>query len=156
VIIRFADDFIILCSSEQVALDIRGRLNGILFKRGMQLSEAKTSIQHVVEGFDFLGYNICILAQDGFDPKRVICRDKSRGFSYDYNRTGLYIIPSKKSVDKIKTRIKGVFTKTHGHSPMLLIAKLNPIIRGYANSKSRMFSPPSGENIRLFRSALPP
>ncbi len=66
VIIRFADDFIILCSSEQVANDIRGRLNDILFKRGMKISEAKTSVKHILEGFDFLGFEFNILAKEGY------------------------------------------------------------------------------------------
>jgi hypothetical protein len=106
VIIRFADDFLILCSSEQVANDIHGRLNGILFKRGLQLSGAKTKIKHILDGFDFLGFHFAILAKDGYNPNKVICRDRSQGYLYDYNRTGLYINPSKKSVDKIKANIK--------------------------------------------------
>ena len=56
-LIRYADDFVVACKSEQAALEAKRLLNRWLAPRGLQLSETKTHIRHIVDGFDFLGFN---------------------------------------------------------------------------------------------------
>ena len=77
--------------------------------RGLELSQEKTKITHITEGFDFLGQNI----------------RKYKG--------KLFIKPSKKSVKTFLGKIREVVKKNQQAKTGNLIATLNPIIRGWAN-----------------------
>jgi len=109
-LVRYADDFIITASSrELLETEVKPLLQDFLTQRGLILSEEKTRISHINEGFDFLGQNI-------------------RKYG-----TKLLIKPSKKSVSrflkKIRETVKSNRTVRAGH----LVTLLNPIIRGWAN-----------------------
>lgn len=57
-IIRYADDFVIICKSEVEAKEIKSEIaNHLTHKIGLTLSEEKTKITHITKGFDFLGFN---------------------------------------------------------------------------------------------------
>ena len=56
--VRYADDFIVTASDRETLEDIKILLTDFLAERGLQLSEEKTLITHISEGFDFLGFNI--------------------------------------------------------------------------------------------------
>lgn len=57
--VRYADDFIVLCNgSKAEAQAMKEELGGLLSHMGLTLSETKTKITHITEGFDFLGYRI--------------------------------------------------------------------------------------------------
>ena len=57
-IIRFADDFVIVCRSEPEAKQIKNKIaEYLLTKVGLTLSEEKTKITHIYKGFNFLGFN---------------------------------------------------------------------------------------------------
>lgn len=57
VLVRYADDFVILCASGQGAA-LRQRLDRWLSARGLQLNEAKTRLVDSRQGFDFLGFRL--------------------------------------------------------------------------------------------------
>ncbi|WFU13350.1 group II intron reverse transcriptase/maturase (plasmid) [Rhizobium sp. CB3090] len=108
-VIRYADDFVITGISKEILEDkVMPAVRVFLAARGLELSEEKTRITHIAEGFDFLGQNV-----------------------RKYNGK-LLIKPSKKSVksllDKVRKIIKGNATATQAS----LIYMLNPIIRGWA------------------------
>jgi len=84
-----------------------------LDKRGLTLSEDKTKVTHINEGFDFLGFNL----------RQYRINSSMR----------LLIKPSKDSVKKARETIKNVFIKLRGKPVGDLIMKLNPIIRGTGN-----------------------
>ena len=55
-ICRYADDFVILVSGSRADAEaLREVVAGVLAPIGLRLSEAKTSVCHIDEGFDFLG-----------------------------------------------------------------------------------------------------
>jgi RNA-directed DNA polymerase len=55
--VRYADDFIVLCNGTKAeALKMKEELKTVLDHMGLTLSEEKTKITHITEGFDFLGY----------------------------------------------------------------------------------------------------
>lgn len=58
-LVRYADDFVVTAPSRAI---LEGHVVPViadfLAKRGLKLSEAKTRIVHVDEGFDFLGFNV--------------------------------------------------------------------------------------------------
>lgn len=108
--VRYADDFIITGNSKELLEEkIKPQLVKFLQERGLTLSEEKTRITHIDEGFDFLGQNI-----------------------RKYNGT-LITKPSKKNVEtflgKIREKIKTNAQAKTGN----LIGMLNLKIRGWAN-----------------------
>jgi RNA-directed DNA polymerase len=110
-IVRYADDFIIVCKSEKQALQIKEHIKVFLKEKvGLELSTDKTRITHILEGFDFLGFNV----------KKYP------------NRNGeiLRIVPSKDNVKRLKQKIKQE-TKTRATADALIMT-LNPITRGWA------------------------
>ena len=60
VLVRFADDAVVLCRSRRQAEAALARLTALLAELGLELNAAKTGIVHLVEGgggFDFLGFH---------------------------------------------------------------------------------------------------
>ncbi len=116
--IRFADDFVVTGTTkelleERVAPIVRDHIE----RRGLSLSEEKTKITHVREGFDFLGHNI-----------------------RKFGNGKLIISPSKKNFKNCLDKIRGIIKKSHNTNPFDLICKLNPIIRGWANYQRHVVS----------------
>lgn len=108
VLVRYADDFAVLCHSEEEAEAVKGKLSHWLTPRGLSFNEEKTSIVHLEEGFDFLGFNI-------------------RRYSGK-----LLIKPSKQAVEKIRERLRSEMLALRGANSRAVIRKLNPIIKGWA------------------------
>ena len=110
--IRYADDAVILTDSKAKAEAAKNVLEPWLAARGLSLSQEKTRIVHLSEGFDFLGFN-CRL----FPSKR--------------KRSGqvLHIKPSKTSIQRLKARLRQEWLMLKGHNALSVIRKLNPIIR---------------------------
>ena len=58
-IVRYADDFVVLVAGTKAhAETLREEVAAVLAPMGLRLSEAKTTICHIDEGFDFLGFHI--------------------------------------------------------------------------------------------------
>jgi RNA-directed DNA polymerase len=112
-VVKYADDFVIVCPSKEVAEGMYEKLQPYLDKRGLELEEDKTKVIHINEGFDFLGFNF----------RRYPTRDGMR----------LFIKPSQESVKKAKARIREIFEFYKGREVGQLIEKLNPVLRGVAN-----------------------
>jgi RNA-directed DNA polymerase len=116
-VVRYADDFVCFCESREDAEQVQKILVEWLKKRGLALSEEKTRIVHLTEGFDFLGFNI-------------------RHYpAPQTSRTGwkLLIKPSKTSVQDVQRKLKDQWDKAQGTNVQSVLTKLNPIIRGWAN-----------------------
>jgi len=58
VLVRYADDFVVMCHTRDQAEQVRHRLGEWLTPRGLTFNEDKTGIVHVERGFDFLGFNV--------------------------------------------------------------------------------------------------
>lgn len=114
--IRYADDFIVTANLEETAREIRDVITAFLKERGLELSDDKTLITNINEGFDFLGWNF----------------RKYKG--------KLLIKPSKKSIKRFTETISQTITAGAAWSQEVLIAKLNPIIRGWTNYHNSVVS----------------
>jgi RNA-directed DNA polymerase len=112
-IVKYADDFVIVCKTKEEAESMYHKLNPYLTKRGLALAEEKTKITYITEGFKFLGFE-CRLYKTNKGMK-------------------LLIKPSKESVKKAREKIKKVFTQLRGKPVRDVIMELNPIIRGIGN-----------------------
>ena len=112
-VVRYADDFVCFCETREDAERVRQILVEWLAERGLTLSEEKTRIAHLTEGFDFLGFNV-------------------RHYpAPQTSRTGwkLLIKPSKESVHDVQKKLKDQWHKAQGSNVQSVLAKLNPIIR---------------------------
>ena len=58
-LVRYADDFIITgISKEVLEMEVKPLIVEFLQERGLELSEEKTRITHIEDGFDFLGQHV--------------------------------------------------------------------------------------------------
>jgi len=112
-LVRYADDLVVCCYSEEQAQQVKARLAGWLAPRGLTFNEAKTRIVHLENGFDFLGFNI-------------------RRYRRGHERGKLLIKPSQDAVRRIRRRLAAEVRSMRGSNAMAIIARLNPIIRGWA------------------------
>ena len=108
--VRYADDFIVTADKRETLEDVKCMLIEFLRERGLTLSEEKTLITHISEGFDFLGFNV-----------------------RKYNGT-LLIKPSSKSQKRFTEKLhEVVFKKNKAVAQQKLIEELNPVLRGWGN-----------------------
>jgi len=114
--VRFADDFVITADSLETAHEILGIVKTFLEPRGLTLSEEKTLVTHISDGFIFLGW-------------------KFRKFNGK-----LLTKPSKESQKDIIKKIHDVIYKGRAWSQSELIRLLNPIIRGWAQYHNHAIS----------------
>jgi group II intron reverse transcriptase/maturase len=86
---RYADDFVVLCNGTKAqALEMKGTLKQVLDQIGLKLSEEKTKVTHITEGFTFLGYKI-IRAMGGrgkMVPKVLIPDSAIKRFNHSIRR----------------------------------------------------------------------
>ena len=108
VLIRYADDLVAFCHTRQEAEQVKARLAAWLAPRGLVFNEDKTRIVTLGEGFDFLGFNV----------RRYHGK--------------LLIKPAKTAVKRIRERLRTELRSLRGANAQAVIARLNPIIRGWA------------------------
>jgi len=136
VVIRFADDFVILCEDLSTLLAAKALAESWLAEMGLALKAAKTHITHTLyeyegrTGFDFLGFTV---------RQFLVGKYRSqRGYK-------VIIKPSVKAQKRHLEQMEALI-RTHRGSPQAaLIAALNPRIRGWtnyhrANSAKRTFN----------------
>ena len=77
--VRYADDFVMLCNGTKVeALHMKEELKNVLDQMGLTLSEEKTKVTHITEGFTFLGYKIIRgMGQSGKMVPKVLIPDSA-------------------------------------------------------------------------------
>jgi RNA-directed DNA polymerase len=108
VAVRYADDVVVLCGSQQQAEQVKAQLVEWLAPRGLAFNEDKTKIVHLREGFDFLGFHV----------RRYHAK--------------LLIKPSKAAIRRLRERLAAEMRTLRGGNAVAVIAKLNPIVRGWA------------------------
>lgn len=108
--VRYADDFVITGVSREILEEqVKPLVVAFMAARGLQLSDEKTVITHIDKGFDFPGQNIR---------------------KYD----GKFLIkPSRHSVKSLLDKIKVLVAGNKTVPAWMLIAAINPLIRGWAN-----------------------
>ena len=110
--VRYADDFIITGESpEFLRNEVLPIVQEFLTERGLQLSEEKTVITHIDDGFDFLGKNI----------------RKYKG--------KLLIKPSKTAIKSFLGKVRDIIKDNKSAKQEILIHKLNPVIQGWVNNQ---------------------
>jgi RNA-directed DNA polymerase len=116
-LIRYADDFVLLVTGDRHQAEaLRAEVAAVIAPLGLRLAPDKTRVTHIDEGFDFLGFHIR--------------RMRKRGTQ----KTHVYTIPSRKSVQKIRDRVREkTYRSTQNMDLDELLVSLNRSLRGWAN-----------------------
>jgi len=115
-IVRYADDFVIMVHGTRAhAEGLRHEVEAALSSVGLRLNEDKTSVGHIDEGFEFLGFRI----------QRQVKRGSNKAFVYTW--------PSRKSLSSIMAKVKTI-TKQGTNNPLSdLLRQINGVLRGWTN-----------------------
>lgn len=104
------DDFVVTAATEEIALEAKELIKDFLKTRGLELSDEKTVVTHINDGFDMLGWTF----------------RKFKG--------KLIVKPSKKSIQAIVRNLSDTILKRgKAWNQDVLIMKLNQQIRGWTN-----------------------
>lgn len=106
---RYADDFVVTgVSKEILEHNVLPAIRQFLIDRGLELSEEKTRVTHIADGFDFLGQNV-----------------RKYGGK-------LLIKPANKNVKALLEKVREIVKQNRSATQTNLILQLNPVIRGWA------------------------
>lgn len=106
--IRYADDFVVLCRNQEEAEATLQEIQQWVSSAGLQLHPTKTRITTLEGGFEFLG------------------------FRYLRNRTWKWIkVPRKKSVLKLRQKIRDKTSRLRSDPMEFIISELNPTLKGW-------------------------
>lgn len=122
---RYADDWVITCSSRAEANTALETAKKILEKLGVVLHQEKTRIVHVTMGFQFLGYTI----RRGTRRLQLAEHQIKSGAK----QRSLYATPHEKARQKFKDRIRSLTRRRTPLNIAELIRRINPVIRGWGN-----------------------
>ncbi len=126
VIIRYADDLVILCDDLDTLKAAQAIAAEWLTTMGLQFKSSKTRITHTLDeyegqtGFDFLGFTV-----RQFRVSKYRSHKRQSGYK-------TIIKPSAPAIQRHLDRIKGIVRAHRGAPQAALIAELNPVIRGWA------------------------
>ncbi len=108
-VVRYADDFVVTgISKEVLESKVLPAVRQFMADRGLELSEEKTRITNIAQGFDFLGQNVRKYAGK------------------------LLVKPATKSIKSLLAKVREIIKGNASVTQEALIQKLNPVIRGWA------------------------
>ena len=117
-VIRYADDFVVTAKDKESLERLKIQINQWLSERGLDISEEKTRIVHISDGFDFLGFNLRQYKIKGEDG---VLRDK------------LLIKPQKSKVLEFCKKVGATIDSMKTKSPEQVARKIEPLLRGFTN-----------------------
>jgi RNA-directed DNA polymerase len=114
--VRYADDFAVLVNgSRQDTEALREQIAGVLATLGLRLSETKTRVVHLSEGFSFLGF-------------RIQWRRK-RGTA----KWHVYTFIDDRPIRSVKAKIRALTRRTSQQDLGYVLTRLNQVMHGWAN-----------------------
>jgi RNA-directed DNA polymerase len=129
--VRYADDLVVLCPSQEQAQEVLAQIRRWAEAAGLTVHPTKTRVVNArTEGFDFLGWHFC----------------------------GGRKWPRQKSRQKLQDKLRPLTRRCQGQSLSALIARINPILRGwhgyFGDSYPTGLSGPDGWLRRRLRALL--
>ncbi|MGQ4620047.1 group II intron reverse transcriptase/maturase [Nocardia sp. R7R-8] len=114
-LVRYADDFVVLVRGTAAQTEaLRDEVAGVLAPLGLRLSQTKTRVAHIDDGFDFLGFRIQRSHKKGTPNKRFV-----------------YTYPAKKALASIVGKVRETTRRNSARTLANLLRTLNPMIRGW-------------------------
>ena len=122
--VRYADDFVVIGNgTKEQAQQMKEELGGLLDKMGLKLSEEKTKLTHITEGFKFLGYRI------------------TRAIGMRGKMVPKVLIPEE-AIKKARHKLRGMLApSTSKEATSAKIVALNRFIRGWCEYYRATSSP---------------
>jgi len=116
-LVRYADDFVVMIhGTRDDAEALRDEVTDVLAPMGLRLSEEKTRVCHIDEGFDFLGWRI-----------------QRRNWKGRAGKKAIYTYPSKKALASIVDKVRSLTRRAKHRTLADLLRRLNPVLRGWCN-----------------------
>ncbi len=116
-LVRYADDFVVMIAGDRDDAEaLWTEVAAVLAPMGLRLSEEKTRVCHIDEGFDFLGWRIQRRRWRGRTGKRAV-----------------YTYPSKKSLLSVMDKVRSLTRRAKHRTLADLLRRLNPVLRGWCN-----------------------
>jgi RNA-directed DNA polymerase len=124
-LVRYADDFVVMCTTKRACEQTEARIRVILTRLGLELHPVKTrrvELYDGKQGFDFLGCHL---------HKRM------SGRIWERERHAVYFLqrwPSQRAMVRVKQRVKELTPRGRCHADIRdVIGDINPVIRGWGN-----------------------
>src|SRR5688572_5932872 len=125
-LVRYADDFVVLCGTKKASEEAEGRVRKVLSRLGLELHPDKTrrvDLSWGKEGFDFLGCHL---------------RKRMSGRIWERDGKRAYFLqrwPSHRSMKRVRQRVKEMTGRDRSgvKDARVVIADLNPVLRGWGN-----------------------
>ncbi|HET7745770.1 MAG TPA: group II intron reverse transcriptase/maturase [Vicinamibacteria bacterium] len=126
VLVRYADDFVVVCNTARACEEAEGRVRAVLSRLGLELHPDKTrrvDLSWGKEGFDFLGCHL---------------RKRMSGRIWEREHKRVYFLqrwPSRRSMKRIRQRVKEQTGRDRCgvKDVRVVIDGLNPVLRGWGN-----------------------
>jgi len=123
VLVRYADDFVVLCDTKTACEQAEQRVRATLARLGLTLHPEKTrrvDLSRGTTGFDFLGCHV---------------RKRMSGPIWEKRRQRVYFLhrwPSQRAMQRLRQRVKAITPRAVCHRDLRdTIAQLNPVLRGW-------------------------
>jgi RNA-directed DNA polymerase len=122
-LVRYADDFVVMCSTKAAVEEARRRVGLVLAQLGLELHPEKTRLVDLSwghEGFDFLGCHL---------------RKRLSGPIWEQTRKRVYFLqrwPSQRAMRQVRTRVRALTPRGRCHEDLrTVIADVNAVVRGW-------------------------
>ena len=122
-LVRYADDFVVLCATKPQVEEARRRVGRVLTRLGLELHPEKTrtvDLSRGREGFDFLGCHL---------------RKRLSGPIWERTRRRVFFLqrwPSQRAMTRVRARVRGLTARARCHEDLRgVIAEVNPVLRGW-------------------------
>jgi RNA-directed DNA polymerase len=114
-LVRYADDFVVMVGGTREGAEaLKGEVSAVLAPIGLRLSEEKTGVCHIDEGFDFLGFRIQRRSWRGRTGKRAV-----------------YTYPSKKALVSLMAKVRSLTRRRKHRTLAELLRRVNLVLRGW-------------------------
>jgi len=125
VLVRYADDFVVMCRTAKDCEEAERRVRIILSRLKLELHSDKTrrvELSRGLGGFDFLGCHL---------------RKRMSGRIWEKERKRVYFLqrwPSQRSMKRVRERVRELTPRSACHRDLRdVIAQLSPVLRGWGN-----------------------
>ncbi|MFZ5543908.1 MAG: group II intron reverse transcriptase/maturase [Pseudomonadota bacterium] len=122
-LVRYADDFVVMCRRAQDCAEAQGRIEHVLGRLGLTLQPQKTrrvALKDGLEGFDFLGCHL---------------RKRMSGRLWEQKKLKRYYLhrwPSRRAMNRVRARVRELTPRSRCHQDVRgVIADINPVLRGW-------------------------
>ena len=113
-LVRYADDWVVLVAGDRAHAEaLRREVEAVIAPMGLHLSKDKTSVSHIDEGFDFLGFRVR--------------RHEKRGTGHRF----VYTYPAKAALQAVKAKVRAMTRGATDQPLRILLHRLNPLLRGW-------------------------